>query len=261
MAIIKKSRREIELMRAAGRLVHQVLAAIRAAVEPGVTTEALDRIADEMIGSAGAEALFRGQRTPQAKMPYPSAICASVNEEVVHGIPGSRVLKEGDIISVDVGVRLDGYCGDSATTIPVGAISPQAQRLLDVTEHALQIAVEEVTPGRRWSEVAGRMQRYAERAGFSVVRDFVGHGIGRELWEDPKVPNFVDKHLRQHDIHLEPGLVIAVEPMVNAGTTKVEYAADGNGWCVVTRDGKWAAHFEHMLAVTEDGVDVLSDGR
>ncbi len=247
-------------MRHAGRLVHQILTAIRQAVRPGVTTADLDRIADEMIGQAGAEALFKGQQTPQAKMPYPSAICTSVNDEVVHGVPGSRVLDEGDIISVDCGVRLDGFCGDSATTIPVGSISHEAQRLLDVTQQALEIAIRESRPGGKWSDVAGQMQRHAEQAGFGVVKDFVGHGIGRQMWEDPKVPNFVDRHLKQHDIRLEPGLVIAVEPMINAGTSKVQYADDGTGWTVVTRDGRWAAHFEHMLAITEDGVEVLSNG-
>lgn len=262
MAIIRKSRREIELMRAAGRLVYEILGAIRAAAAPGVTTAELDAIAEEMIASAGAEALFKGQQTPQAKIPYPSAICASVNEELVHGVPGPRVLKEGDIVSIDVGVRLNGYCGDSAVTLPIGEIGPQAQRLLDVTERVLGIAIEEVGPGRRWSEIARRMQRYAEQANFSVVRDFVGHGIGREMWEDPKVPNFVDRKLKQNDIQLEPGLVIAVEPMINAGTAKVAYdPKDVTGWTVVTLDGKLAAHFEHMLAVTEEGVDVLTDGR
>ncbi|MBN1342207.1 MAG: type I methionyl aminopeptidase [Phycisphaerae bacterium] len=261
MAMVKKSLREIELMRAAGRLVHEIHEAIRQAVRPGVTTASLDGIADEMIGSAGAEALFKGQRTPQAKMPYPSAICASVNEEVVHGIPGPRVLKEGDIVSIDVGVRLDGYCGDAAVTHPVGKISPQAQGLLDVTQEVLRIAIDRMRPGGRWSDVAAEMQKYAEDAGYGVVRDFVGHGIGREMWEDPKVPNFADRNLRQNDIRLEPGLVLAVEPMINMGTARVQYASDGTGWTVVTRDGKWAAHFEHMLAVTEDGVDVLTDGR
>ncbi len=260
MAIVRKSRQEIEKMRVAGRLVHGVLRAVRDAVAPGVQTAALNEIAEEMIRTADAEALFRGQRTPQAKMPYPSAICASVNEEVVHGLPGPRELQEGDIVSIDVGVRLGGFCGDSATTIPVGRISPQAQRLMDVTEHVLQIAIDEMRPGGRWSEVAGRMERYAVDAGFSVVRDFVGHGIGREMHEDPKVPNFVDRHLKQNDIKLEPGLVLAVEPMITAGTHKVQYASDGTGWTIVTRDGKWAAHFEHTLAMTEDGVEVLTDG-
>jgi methionyl aminopeptidase len=261
MAIIRKSRREIELMRAAGRLVHEILTAIAEAVRPGTTTRELDALAEEMIRRAGAEALFKGQKTPQAKVPYPSVICTSVNEEVVHGIPGPRPLKEGEIVSVDVGVRLAGYCGDAATTFPVGKVAPPVRRLLDVTEHALQIAVESTRPGGRWSDVARQMQQYVEGAGFSVVRDFVGHGIGREMHEDPKVPNFVDKHGRQGDIRLEPGLVLAVEPMVNMGTAKVMYAPDGLGWAVVTRDGRWAAHFEHTLAVTEKGADVLTDGR
>ncbi len=248
-------------MRAAGRLVHEILAAIRSAVRVGTTTEELDALADQMIRQAGAEALFKGQTTAQAKVPYPKAICTSVNEEVVHGIPSGRRLKEGDIISIDVGVRLSGYCGDAATTIPVGQVTPQVRRLLDVTERALGIAVEETRPGRRWSEVARQMQAHVEGAGFSVVRDFVGHGIGREMHEDPKVPNFVERHGRQNEIRLQPGLVLAVEPMVNMGTAKVKYAPGGLGWVVVTQDGKWAAHFEHTLAVTDDGVDVLTDGR
>ncbi len=280
MAIIKKSRREIELMRGAGRLVHEVLEAIRAAVRPGITTGELNDIADEMIRSAGAKALFKGQTMRQAKMPFPSAICASVNEEVVHGIPGARVLREGDIISVDVGVQLDGYCGDSASTIPVGRIDPEVQRLLDVTERTLQIALDETRAGRAWSEVAARMEDYACRARFSVVRDFVGHGIGTELHEDPQVPNFVerraadgkgrrkrsrlggvvDRFAKPVDLVLETGLVIAVEPMINMGTEKVKYA-DELGWTVTTADGRPSAHFEHTLAVTPDGVDVLTDGR
>ncbi len=261
MAIIKKSRREIELMRAAGRLVYQILGALRVAAKVGTTTRELDGIAEEMIRAAGAEALFKGQTTPQAKVPFPSTICTSVNEEVVHGIPGSRQLKEGDIVSIDVGVRLSGYCGDAATTLPIGKVSPGVRRLLEVTEETLTIAVEETRPGRRWSDVARQMQAHVEKSGFSVVRDFVGHGIGRQMHEDPKVPNFVEKRQRQEDIRLESGLVLAVEPMVNMGSPKVRYSADGLGWAVVTQDGKWAAHFEHTLAITESGVDVLTDGR
>jgi methionyl aminopeptidase len=257
MAILK-SRREIELMRQAGCIVYRVLEHLRQIAKPGVTTAELDAVAEQMICQAGAEALFKGVRSAEASFPFPAAICASLNEEVVHGIPGSRELKEGDILSVDCGVRLKGYCGDAATTIAVGTVEPEVQRLLQVTQEALEVAIREVRPGRGWNEVARQMQRHVEDAGMSVVRKFVGHGIGREMHEDPKVPNFVEPGQRQ-DIPLEPGLVLAVEPMVNLGTAGVKYA-DSTGWTVVTTDGRPSAHFEHMLAVTSDGVDVLSDG-
>jgi len=257
MAILK-SRREVELMRQAGGVVYRVLEHLRQIARPGVSTAELDAVAEEMIRQAGAEALFKGVRASEASFPFPATICASLNEEVVHGIPGPRKLKEGDILSVDCGVRLRGYCGDAATTIGVGKVAPEVRRLLEVTQEALEIAVREVRPGRGWNEVARQMQRHVEDAGMSVVRKFVGHGIGREMHEDPKVPNFVDPGQGQ-DIPLEPGLVLAVEPMVNLGTAQVKYA-DSTGWTVVTADGRPSAHFEHTLAVTADGVDVLSDG-
>jgi len=178
-----------------------------------------------------------------------------VNEEVVHGIPGIRVLAEGDIISVDCGVRLDGYCGDAAITVPVGKVAPEIQRLIDVTREALDVAVREIRPGRKWSDVARQMQKKVEQAGFSVVREFVGHGIGRSLHEDPKVPNFVERGARTFD--LVPGLTLAVEPMVNMGGADVCFG-DSTGWTVVTRDRRWAAHFEHTIAVTDSGCDVLT---
>ena len=260
MAAVLKSAREIELMRAAGRVVHQVLEKTREMVRPGLKTAELASIADEIIAASGSEALFKGVRSPAAKFPFPAAICVSVNDEVVHGIPGDRVLQKGDIVSVDCGVRRKGYCGDAATTIPVGEISEQAQRLLAVTSGALDLALAEMRPGRPWSEVAGAMQKFVEAAGFSVVREFVGHGIGQEMHEDPKVPNYTDRSQRKQDFRLEPGLVIAVEPMVNAGGPEVK-AADWSGWPQITRDGRWSAHFEHTVAVTADGIDVLTDGR
>lgn len=247
-------------MRAAGRVVYQVLQRLREVVRPGVTTGELGRIADEMISSAGGQPLFRGVQTPNTKFPFPAAICASVNEQVVHGIPGDRVLREGDIISVDCGVRLRGYCGDSATTIPVGRVSRETQRLLDVTSQSLDLAIREMRPGRMWSEVASLIQSLVEDAGYSVVREFVGHGIGQQLHEEPKVPNYADRKSRKGDFRLEPGLVIAVEPMVNAGTREVK-AGDWTGWPQVTRDAGWSAHFEHTLAMTPTGVDILTDGR
>jgi methionyl aminopeptidase len=248
-APVLKSPREIELIRAAGRVVHQVLERLRAEVRPGVTTGELGEMADASIRAAGAQALFRGVRNPSAKFPFPAAICASVNEEVVHGIPGDRVLQDGDIVSVDCGVRLRGYCGDGAATLPVGRVSPDVRRLLEATSSALSLAIAHMRPGAWWSEVAGVIQSHVEAAGFSVVREFVGHGIGQEMLEQ-----------RRSDFRLEPGLVIAVEPMVNMGSAKVR-AGDATGWPQVTRDGRWSAHFEHTVAVTADGVDVLTDGR
>ena len=258
--VVLKSPREIELLRAAGRVVRQVLQKLRTRVAPGVTTGELARIADEMIAASGSEALFKGVRTPSTKFPFPAAICTSVNEEVVHGIPGDRILKEGDIVSIDCGVRLKGYCGDAAETFAVGRIQPEAQRLLQVTSEALELAIREMRPGRHWSEVAGVLQDYVESEGFSVVREFVGHGIGQQMHEDPKVPNFAERRWRKTGFRLEPGLVLAVEPMVNAGTADVR-VGDASGWPQVTKDDRWSAHFEHTIAVTPWGVDVLTDGR
>lgn len=258
--IILKSDREIELMRAAGRLVHRVLARMHELARPGVTTAELNAAAEEMIAEAGAVALFKGVKNRQAKSPFPAALCTSVNEELVHGIPGNRVLTDGDIVSIDCGVRLCGYCGDSATTIAIGNISTQVRRLLEVTRLALDLAVEEIRPGRMWSEVATKIQTLVEGERFSIVRDFVGHGIGRDMHEEPKIPNYWNKSQQQSDFELVPMMVLAVEPMVNLGTHSVDYG-DDDRWVVVTRDRKYAAHFEHTLAVTDSGVDVLTDGR
>lgn len=258
--IILKSPRELELMRAAGRVVHGVLQRLRAEVAPGVTTGELSRIAERMVSEAGGEALFRGQTTKGVKFPFPAGICTSVNDEVVHGIPGARRLNEGDIVSVDCGVRLRGYCGDSALTIPVGKISPSAQRLLDTTVASLDLAIAEMRPGRMWSDVAREIQRLVESAGYSVVREFVGHGIGQGMHEEPKVPNYAERGKNKGDFRLEPGLVIAVEPMVNERGPGVE-SGDSTGWVQVTKDGGLSAHFEHTVAVVPGGVDVLTDGR
>jgi methionyl aminopeptidase len=233
---------------------------MREAVRPGVRTEELGRIADEMISAAGGTALFKGVKTSGVKFPFPAPICVSVNEEVVHGMPGSRVLKEGDIVSIDCGVRMRGYCGDSAVTLPVGKIKPGAQRLLDVTQQSLEIAMAEMKPGRYWSEVASRIQAHVEGAGYTVVREFVGHGIGQQMHEDPKVPNYMDRRQLKNDFRLEPGLVLAVEPMVNEGTAEVKQG-DSTGWPQVTKDGRMSAHFEHTIAITRTGIDVLTDGR
>mgnify|MGYP001473293651 CR=1 FL=1 len=255
--IVLKSPREIELLRAAGRLVNEILTEISTLVRPGVTTAELDELATKRIEEAGAEALFRGVENPQARFPFPASICSSVNEAVVHGIPDDRPLRDGDIVSIDCGVRLRGYCGDAARTFPVGSISKAASELLVATREALELAQNEIRPGIRWSEVARQMQRLVERRRLGVVREFVGHGIGREMHEEPKVPNY---WLRgEPDFDLLPGMTLAVEPMVTAGRPEVEFGDDAR-WTVVTKDRSLAAHFENVIAVTEHGADVLSNG-
>jgi methionyl aminopeptidase len=257
MAITLRSRREIELMRRAGTVVADVLSKLQEIAAPGVTTAHLEDVAMRMTVDAGAEALFKGVRSPQARMPFPGAICASINEQVVHGIPSrDAVLQEGDILSIDFGVKLDGYCGDAAVTVPIGEVSAGRRRLIEVTRQVLDIAVARIRPGVRWSQIAGVMQRHAESAGFSVVRDFVGHGIGTRMHEDPKVPNFVSDELLADDIVLAEGMILAVEPMINAGGSAVRTLA--NGWTVVTKDGECSAHFEHTIAAVRAGCEVLT---
>ena len=257
MAIKLKSPREIELMRQAGSVVHQVLSRLGEMVAPGVTTGELDAEAERLTRDLGAEALFKG--VPGKGGPFPGTICVSINEQVVHGIPSKRVIRNGDIVSVDYGCRLDGYCSDAAETFIAGDVDRDTGRLVSVTRKSLRIAVESVNPGGRWSQVARKMQEYIESEGFSVVREFVGHGIGREMHEDPKVPNFVSRDLLSRDILLEEGLVIAIEPMVAMG--RPEVLVERDGWTVVTKDSKPSAHFEHTVAVTADGVQVLTGGR
>lgn len=255
--IILKSAREIGLMREAGRLVHDVLSELEGLVKPGVTTGVLNEIAEKRIGDAGAVALFKGVVNPQARFAFPAALCTSVNDEVVHGIPGDRSLRDGDIVSIDCGVRLNGYCGDSARTFAVGQVSEDVGRLLDVTRGTLELAIDEIRVGRMWSEVARQLQRYVEDEGMGVVRDFVGHGIGQQMHEEPKVPNYSDGKQVSSDFRLEPNMTLAIEPMVNLGTHEVRFG-DRDKWAVVTRDGKYAAHFEHTVAVTKNGADVLT---
>ena len=257
MAITLRSRREIGLMREAGVIVADVLLKLQEVAQPGVTTAHLDNIALQMTCDAGAEALFKGVRNPHGRLPFPGAICASVNEQVVHGIPSQKTaLREGDILSVDFGARLGGYCADAAVTIAIGDIAPETRRLLDATKRVLDIAIAGMRPAVKWSQVAAKMQDYAESAGFAVVRDFVGHGIGRKMHEEPKVPNFVSAELLADDIVLAEGMVLAVEPMINAGTAAVKTLS--NGWTVITRDGKCSAHYEHTVAVTGSGCEVLT---
>ena len=257
MAITIKSRRELDLMRKAGAVVAEVLLKLQEEAKPGISTGELDDIATEIAVSAGAACLFRGVESPYARQAFPGAICSSVNEQVVHGIPSKKViLRDGDILSVDFGVKLNGYCGDSAVTIAVGQITDEKQRLMDVTKRLLDIAIEKCAPGLKWSEIAGQMQECAELAGFSVVTDFVGHGIGSEMHEDPKVPNFVSGDLLRNDILLKEGMVLAIEPMVNAGKGAVRILRDG--WTVVTKDRKPSAHFEHSVAIVSSGSEVLT---
>jgi methionyl aminopeptidase len=256
-SIVLKSPREIELMRQSGGLVCQVLDQVAELVKPGVTTRMLNQRAEELIADAGADALFKGVEHPQAKFPFPAALCTSVNDEIVHGIPNDRPLAEGDIVGVDCGVKLAGYCGDSARTFAVGRISAEVQRLLDVTAETLLLAIDLIKPGRMWGEVAGRMQKQVEDVGFSVVREFVGHGIGQQMHEEPKLPNYHDRRLEKTDFRLEPGMTLAVEPMVNIGTAGVRYSGS-DGWVVATKDGKWSAHFEHTVAVTDSGARILT---
>ncbi|ATF10777.1 type I methionyl aminopeptidase [Brevibacillus sp. HB1.2] len=245
--IILKSKAELEVMREAGRIValtHQELAK---AIKPGVTTKQLDEIAETFIRSMGAIPSFKGYGG------FPGSICASVNEELVHGIPGKRALQEGDIISIDIGAQFQGYHGDSAWTYPVGKISTENQKLLRVTEESLYKGLEKAVPGGRLSDISHAIQVHAEAADFTLVREYVGHGIGQNLHEDPQVPNYgpPDRGPR-----LKPGMVLAIEPMVNAGERYVRTLEDN--WTVVTVDRKTCAHFEHTIAITEDGYEIFT---
>ena len=257
MAIKLRSKREIEMLRRAGAVVADVLLKLQEQVRPGISTGELDEISSEMAENTSAVPLFKGVKGPYSKRLFPGSICASINEQVVHGIPSREVkVKQGDLLSIDFGVKLDGYCGDAAVTLGVDKVSADRQKLMDVTKRLLDIAISRMAPGIKWSEIAGEMESCASDAGFSVVKDFVGHGIGTEMHEDPKVPNFVSKELRRNDILLKEGMVLAVEPMVNMGTRSVRTLRDG--WVVVTRDGKCSAHFEHTIAIIKNGCDVLT---
>lgn len=246
--IVCRSTSELEKMRAAGRLVGEVLTLLTSHVVPGVTTGDLDVLAEKAILDAGATPAFKGYHG------YPATICASVNDEVIHGIPsGRRVLENGDIISIDVGAQLNGYFGDSAVTLPVGRIAEPAAALLRVTEEALFRAIEQVRPGHRLSDIGHAVQQHVEAHGFSVVKEFVGHGIGEKMHEEPQVPNYGDPG---RGPRLSEGMVLAIEPMVNAGKPAVKVLADG--WTAVTRDRSLSAHFEHTVAVTASEPWVLT---
>ncbi|MEW6374636.1 MAG: type I methionyl aminopeptidase [Thermodesulfobacteriota bacterium] len=245
--IIIKSRREIEQLKKSNAIVAEVFQELRKVIAPGISTKELDQIAEEIILSRGGIPAFKGYRG------FPATLCISINEEVVHGIPGQRRLKEGDIVSLDGGVNLNGYFGDAAITFPVGEVDREAHRLLEVTEKALYIGIERARAGNRLFDISFAIQTWVEGHGFSVVRDFVGHGIGKDLHEEPQIPNFGSPH---QGPRLENGMVFALEPMVNEGTYEVKILSDG--WTVVTADGKRSAHFEHSIVITDGGAEILS---
>ena len=247
MGIILKSPQEIERMRKAGEIVAIVLQKLKEAVKPGIKTQELDKIAYKEITKRGATPSFKNYRG------YPASICTSINEEVVHGIPGKRILTEGDIISLDVGAKIDGFHGDAAITVGVGQIGKEAEGIINITKQSLEEGISAIEIGKHLGDVSSKIQQFVESRGYSVVREYVGHGIGRELHEEPQIPNFGvtgEGHI------LEKGMVFALEPMVNAGVwqTKVK----DNNWTVVTADGKLSAHFEHTVALSNNGVEILT---
>ena len=250
--VIRKSRDELDKMRRAGLIVAETLRELRGMVEPGITTRQLDAHAEKKIRSAGAYPTFKHYRK------FPASICASVNDEVVHGIPSDRKLREGDIIKIDCGATLDGYVGDAAITVPVGKILPEIENLLEVTRASLFRAMEKMVPGNRLYDVSYAVQEFVEEKGYSIVRDFCGHGVGQRMHEDPQVPNYGRPGTGPK---LKDGWVLAIEPMVNFGTHEVKVLEDG--WTVKTKDGKASSHFEHTIAVTEGGplvMTALEDG-
>ena len=248
-----KSTRELGLMREAGKLVARALKICRDLAKPGVKTIEIDRAVEAFFAKYGAIPLFKGY---PGKTPFPAVTCLSINEQVVHGIPGNRVLKEGDLLKVDTACRLNGWCADRAITIPIGQVSSEKARLLKIAEETLQIAINLLGKRKWWSEVASAMQKHVEQAGFSVVTAYVGHGIGRVMHENPQVPNYVDRETRKADFRLEPGLTLAVEPMVNMRRGEVDTL--GDNWTVVTRDRMPSVHVEHTLALTTDGVMIIT---
>jgi methionyl aminopeptidase len=250
--VILKAPREIEKIRFSNQIVAEILEKLKEKVAPGVDTLALDKMSEELARKRKARPAFKGYRG------YPYALCASVNHQVVHGFPSKRPLKEGDILSMDFGICRDGYYGDAAVTVSVGKTSELAQRLMEITGKALFLGIEQAVPGKRLSDISHAIQSHVEAAGFSVVRKFVGHGIGKELHEDPQIPNYGKPGM---GIRLKPGMVLAIEPMVNTGGYETETLEDG--WTTVTKDGGLSAHFEHTVAIMEDGPVILSvtDGK
>jgi methionyl aminopeptidase len=248
-----KSPREIGLMREAGKLVAEALRICRAMAKPGVRTIDIDQAVESLFARHGALPLFKGY---PGRVPFPAVTCISLNEQVVHGIPGPRVIREGDLLKIDTACKLNGWCADAAITLIVGEVRPEWRRLVQVAEQTLEIARVEMGRRRMWSEVAALMQKHVEASGFSVVTQYVGHGIGRVMHENPQVPNFVNREVRKADFRLEEGLVLAVEPMVNMGRAETRTLSDH--WTVVTRDGLPSVHVEHTFAITRNGVQVVT---
>jgi methionyl aminopeptidase len=254
MSIAYRSRTEIDGIRGAGQIVMEILSILRDAVRPGVSTGELNAIAAAELARRGATSNFKGYAPQRGIPPFPGVLCSSVNDEIVHGIPGRRVLKEGDLVAIDFGAVVDGWNGDSAITVPVGAVSAQAQKLLDVTQEALRRGIAQARVGKRVFDISRAVQSYVEGEGFSIVRQYAGHGIGRKLHEDPWVPNYVEPH--QPNPALRPGMVICIEPMVNVGRPATRELPDH--WTVATADGSLSAHFEHTVAITTGEPDVLT---
>jgi methionyl aminopeptidase len=248
-----KSSREIALMREAGKLVAEALRLCRSMAVPGARTIDIDQAVEALYRDHGAIPLFKGY---PGRVPFPAVTCISLNEEVVHGIPGQRTIREGDLLKIDTACKLNGWCADAAVTLMIGEVTPEKRRLVEVGWQVLRTAMVEMGRRRWWSEVAAQMQRVAEQAGYHVVTQYVGHGIGRIMHESPQVPNFVSKEMRKHDFKLEEGLVLAVEPMVNMGRSDTNTRRDH--WTVVTRDGLPSVHVEHTLALTREGVYVVT---
>jgi methionyl aminopeptidase len=253
--IVRRSPVELEKLRRSGLLVYQILQMLKEMVAEGITTQDLENAAVLMISEAGAKPAFKGYVSHASKARYPYVLCTSVNEEVVHGMPSARrKLKAGDIVSVDTGVLLDGYYGDSAITVAVGEPNESVKRLLKVTEESLELAIDKVRAGNRLFDICGTVEKHVTSNGFSIVREFVGHGIGTSLHEEPQIPNYIDRN--NENPRLKPGMVLAIEPMVNAGKPETKVLSDK--WTAVAKDGSYSAHFEHMVAVTDNGPWVLS---
>jgi len=254
--IVLRSGEQIGQMRETGRIVAAALALAQSLLRPGVTTRTIDDALAAFYAERGAMPLFKGYPHPHGRAPFPAVTCISVNDEVVHGIPGDRVVTAGDVVSIDTACRWNGWCADAAVTVAVGEITATTRRLLDVTAGVLQLAIDEMRRQTWWSGVAHAMEQYIQAAGFFMVEDFVGHGIGRQMHEPPQVPNYVPQRIKTRDFRLEPGLVIAIEPMVNTGGKAVKMLADD--WTVATQDGQNSAHFEHTVAMTGEGPVVLT---
>ena len=253
--IIRKSQAELEKMRAAGLLVHRILAELAGMVAEGVNTWDLEQSAEKMMAAAGAKPAFKGYYTEAAGTKFPYVLCTSVNDEIVHGMPSrSRILKSGDIIKLDTGVELNGWYADSAVTVPVGEVSDSVKRLLKVTQESLDLAIDKARAGNRLFDICGAVERHVTAHGFSVVREFVGHGIGSRLHEEPQVPNYIDR--KNENPRLKEGMVLAIEPMVNQGKPDSKVREDK--WTAVTKDGSFSAHFEHVVAITSNGPWVLT---